>query len=112
MTRAGCTMDIALTRELFANCSAAAKELGIDADFAAKLDAAVTRLIPYQIGRYGQLQEWAIAFAEAKPRQRPMSHTHPLSPGNQIPPRPAPELVRAAPPSPEPRPANPRPCTG
>jgi alpha-L-fucosidase 2 len=96
MTSAGCTMDMALTRELFANCSAASKELGIDADFAAKLDAAVARLTPYQIGRYGQLQEWSIDFEEATPGQRHMSHMYPLYPGNQISPRRTPELARAA----------------
>jgi alpha-L-fucosidase 2 len=95
-TSAGCTMDMALIRELFANCSAAAKELGIDADFATKLDAAATRLIPYQIGRYGQLQEWSIDFEEATPGQRHMSHMYPLYPGNQITPRATPELAHAA----------------
>jgi alpha-L-fucosidase 2 len=87
---------MALTRELFANCSAASKKLCIDADFAAKLDAAVTRLIPYQIGRYGQLQEWSIDFEEATPGQRHMSHMYPLYPGNQITARRTPELARAA----------------
>jgi alpha-L-fucosidase 2 len=95
-TSAGCTMDMALIRELFANCTAAAKELGIDADFAAKLDATAARLIPYQIGRYGQLQEWSIDFEEATPGQRHMSHMYPLFPGNQITPRATPELARAA----------------
>jgi alpha-L-fucosidase 2 len=89
-------MDMALVRELFGNCSAAAKELGIDADFSAKLDAAVTRLIPYQIGRYGQLQEWSVDFEEATPGQRHMSHMYPLYPGNQITPRATPELAHAA----------------
>jgi alpha-L-fucosidase 2 len=96
MTSDGCTMDMALTRELFANCSAASKELGIDADFATELDAAVTRLIPYQIGRYGHFQEWSIDFEEATPGQRHMSHMYPLYPGNQITPRRTPELARAA----------------
>ncbi len=95
-TSAGCTMDMALTRELFANCIAAAKELNLDADFAAKLNAAIPRLIPYQIGRYGQLQEWSIDFAEATPGQRHMSHLYPLYPGNQITPRKTPELAQAA----------------
>ncbi len=95
-TSAGCTMDMALIRELFGNCSAAAKELRIDADFAAKLDAAVLRLIPYQIGRYGQLQEWSVDFEEATPGQRHMSHMYLLYPGNQITPRRTPELARAA----------------
>ena len=95
-TSAGCTMDMALTRELFANCIAISKELNIDADFAAKLNAAIPRLIPYQIGRYGQLQEWSIDFAEATPGQRHMSHLYPLYPGNQITPRKTPELAQAA----------------
>jgi len=42
------------------------------------------RLIPYQIGRYGQLQEWSIDFEEATPGQRHMSHMYPLYPGNPI----------------------------
>jgi hypothetical protein len=42
------------------------------------------RLIPYQIGRYGQLQQWSIDFEEATPGQRHMSHMYPLYPGNQI----------------------------
>jgi alpha-L-fucosidase 2 len=95
MTSAGCTMDMALIRELFSNCSAAAQMLGIDADFAAKLDAARIRLIPYQIGKYGQLQEWSVDFDESTPGQRHMSHLYPLYPGNQITPRATPELARA-----------------
>lgn len=96
MTSAGCTMDMALIRELFGNCIASAKELGIDADFAAKLDAARARLIPYQVGKHGQLQEWAIDFDEATPGQRHMSHMYPLYPGNQITLRGTPELAKAA----------------
>ena len=95
-TSAGCTMDMALIRELFANCIAAAKELNLDPDFAAKLNAAIPRLIPYQIGKYGQLQEWSIDFEEATPGQRHMSHMYPLYPGNQITPRRTPELAQAA----------------
>ncbi|HZY61782.1 MAG TPA: glycoside hydrolase family 95 protein, partial [Edaphobacter sp.] len=96
MTSAGCTMDMALIRELFANCIAASKELGVDAEFAAKLDAASKRLVPYQIGRYGQLQEWSIDFVEATPGQRHMSQLYPLYPGSQITPRRTPELAKAA----------------
>ncbi len=95
-TSAGCTMDMALIRELFANCIAAAKELNLDPDFATKLNAAIPRLIPYQIGKYGQLQEWSIDFEEATPGQRHMSHMYPLYPGNQITPRKTPELAQAA----------------
>jgi len=96
MTSAGCTMDMALIRELFANCITASKELGIDHDFAAKLETARTRLVPYQIGRYGQLQEWSIDFEESTPGQRHMSHMYPLYPGSEITPRSTPDLAKAA----------------
>jgi len=96
MTSAGCTMDMALIRELFANCIASAKELDIDAEFAAKLAAARDRLVPYQIGKYGQLQEWSVDFVESTPGQRHMSHLYPLYPGGEITPRGTPELAKAA----------------
>jgi alpha-L-fucosidase 2 len=89
-------MDMALIRELFTNCSDAAKELGIDEEFAAKLNAARARLIPYQIGKYGQLQEWSVDFDESTPGQRHMSHLYPLYPGSEITPRGTPELAKAA----------------
>jgi len=96
MTSAGCTMDMALIRELFTNCIDSAKELGIDAEFAAKLAAARNRLVPYQVGKYGQLQEWSIDFEESTPGQRHMSHLYPLYPGGEITPRGTPELAQAA----------------
>ena len=96
MTSAGCTMDMALVRELFTNCIDSAKELGIDAEFAARLKAARARLVPYQIGRWGQLQEWSIDFEESTPGQRHMSHLYPLYPGAEITPRGTPDLAKAA----------------
>jgi alpha-L-fucosidase 2 len=96
MTSAGCTMDMTLIRELFTNCIAACEELGVDGEFASKLDAAIKRLVPFQIGRYGQLQEWSIDFEEATPGQRHMSHLYGLYPGNQITPSGTPRLTEAA----------------
>ena len=52
------TMDIAIIRELFPHCIAASKMLGVDEDFRAKLETALTKLPPYQINRQGHLQEW------------------------------------------------------
>jgi alpha-L-fucosidase 2 len=95
-TSAGCTMDVALIRELFGNCIASAKLLGIDHDLYQQLEAALARLIPYQVGRYGQLQEWSIDFAESTPGQRHMSHLYPLYPGSQFTPQATPELAKAA----------------
>jgi alpha-L-fucosidase 2 len=91
MTSAGCTMDMALVRELFTNCIDSAGELGVDSEFAAKLGAARARLVPYQVGRYGQLQEWSVDFEESTPGQ-----LYPLYPGAEISPRGTPELAMAA----------------
>jgi alpha-L-fucosidase 2 len=96
MTSAGCTMDMALIRELFTNCLTASEALGVDVDFASKLSDAAKRLIPYQIGKYGQLQEWSIDFEESTPGQRHMSHLYGLYPGNQITPSGTAPLAKAA----------------
>ncbi len=52
------TLDVAIIRELFPHCIAASRLLNVDADFRAQLEAALTRLPPYQINRRGSLQEW------------------------------------------------------
>jgi alpha-L-fucosidase 2 len=96
MTSAGCTMDIALIRELFLNCVRSAKELGIDGEFVTELETARKRLVPYQIGKYGQLQEWSIDFKENMPGQRHLSHLYPLYPGAEITPLATPALAGAA----------------
>jgi alpha-L-fucosidase 2 len=95
MTSAGCTMDMALLRELFGNCIAAANELAVDDDFVVRLERARRKLLPYQIGRHGQLQEWSVDFDENSPGQRHMSHLYPLYPGCEFTPRNTPELAQA-----------------
>ena len=83
-TSDGCTMDLALISELFTNCIEAARILQLPPDFSARLQAARERLIPYQIGKHGQLQEWSKDFDEPEPGQRHMSHMYPLFPGGQF----------------------------
>jgi len=92
----GSTADMALTRELFENCVEAGRILGTDAAFGARLKAALPRLLPYQIGAHGQLQEWSRDFEEAEPQHRHVSHLYGLCPGNQITRRASPELFNAA----------------
>ncbi len=93
---AGCTMDIALIREIFSNCIEAAGILGVDAEFRSQLEKAKARLVPYQIGKHGQLQEWSKDFDEREPGHRHMSHMYGLYPGCDITPRRTPELAKAA----------------
>lgn len=95
-TSAGCTMDMALIRELFGNCIEASKLLKTDAALRDDLAKASARLLPYRIGKYGQLQEWSEDFEESTPGQRHMSHMYPLYPGWQITPRRTPDLAKAA----------------
>ena len=89
-------MDFALIRELFGNLIAAAEVLDADHDFAATLAATLKRLPDYQIGSYGQLQEWSVDFKENQPGQRHMSHLYPVYPGAEITPRNNPRLAKAA----------------
>jgi alpha-L-fucosidase 2 len=93
---AGCTMDIALLHEIFDNCRQAGAILGIDSDFAARLADARGRLPQYQVGKHGQLQEWAVDFDEDQPGQRHMSHLYPIYPGGEITPLSMPALAAAA----------------
>ena len=92
----GCTMDIALIRELFKNCIEAGEILGEDAELRSRLKKASERLIPYQIGKHGQLQEWSEDFDEAEPGHRHMSHMYGLYPGSEITPHAAAKLAQAA----------------
>jgi len=92
----GPTVDRVLLAELFGCCSAAARDLGVDADFAARLTAARGQLPPYQIGAHGQLQEWLEDHEEATPSHRHTSHLLGLFPFDQITPEETPELAAAA----------------
>jgi alpha-L-fucosidase 2 len=95
-TSAGCTLDLALIAEVFGNCESAAQILGVDQEFSVQLEGIRKRLPPYQIGSYGQLQEWSVDFVESEPEQRHMSHLYPIYPGSQITPQNNPRLAKAA----------------
>ncbi len=90
------TMDMAIARDLFANCIEASEALNIDQEFRKKLVDARGRLFPYQTGQHGQLLEWYKDFPEAEPGHRHMSHLFGLHPGRDITPRGTPDLAKAA----------------
>ena len=93
---AGATMDRALVWDLFTNTIEAAGVLGSDAPFIAKVREARARLIPYQVGSRGQLQEWATDFPEQDPLHRHFSHLFGVHPGREITREGTPELFAAA----------------
>ena len=92
----GPTMDIEITDQLFARVIEASEILNIDPDFRRRVIAARRRLPPLQIGKHGQLQEWAEDYDEPDPGHRHISHLFALHPGNRITPRGTPELAAAA----------------
>ncbi len=92
----GPTMDTEITRQLFTRVIEASAILGIDADFRAKVKAAKDRLQTFQIGKYGQIQEWMEDYEEKDPGHRHISQLFALHPGNQITPRGTPDLAKAA----------------
>lgn len=93
---AGVTMDNQLAFDIFNEVMTAAKILGVDQEFAAKLKAARDRLPPMQIGQYGQLQEWLHDLDSPDDHNRHVSHLYGLYPSNQISAYRTPKLFDAA----------------
>ncbi|MGP8246543.1 MAG: glycosyl hydrolase family 95 catalytic domain-containing protein [Bryobacteraceae bacterium] len=80
----GPTMDLAIVRELFRNCIEASELLDRDREFRQELNGKLARLLPYQVGNRGQMQEWPEDFEEREPKHRHVSHLFGLHPDHQI----------------------------
>ncbi|MEO7099415.1 MAG: glycoside hydrolase family 95 protein [Luteolibacter sp.] len=91
----GPSMDHQIIRALFANTAAAARVLGIDPELAEKLDATRREIVPSQIGKHGQLQEWTEDRDDPNNKHRHVSHLWAVFPGNEITPG-QPDLFSAA----------------
>lgn len=93
---AGPTMDHQIIRELFADTAEAAKILGVDAEFAAKLTKMRRQIAPNKIGKHGQLQEWMTDVDDPNNQHRHVSHLWAVYPGHEITPESTPDLCAAA----------------
>ncbi|TMD63070.1 MAG: glycoside hydrolase family 95 protein [Chloroflexi bacterium] len=93
---AGSTMDMTIIRDLCTHCIEASRILGIDSEFAERLEQTRAHLLVPQIGKYGQLQEWWEDFEEVEPGHRHMSHLFGLYPADQITLEHTPVLAQAA----------------
>ncbi len=91
----GATMDIMIIKELFTNCIATSKILGVDDDFAEILSSKIQNIQPYKIGTKGQLLEWDNEYKEVDSQHRHISHLYALSPGYEITKDKTPELFDA-----------------
>lgn len=93
---AGPTLDMALLWDLFTAAAEASKALRLDAGFRRDVLKARSRLAPFQVGRFGQLQEYLEDWDDPADAHRHLSHLYALYPGALITPRSTPELAQAA----------------
>jgi alpha-L-fucosidase 2 len=90
------TMDMSIIWDIFTNTIEASEVLGIDADFRKELIEKRSKLLPLQIGKKGNLQEWYKDWEDVEPKHRHTSHLFGLHPGRQISPLKTPEFANAA----------------
>ncbi len=91
----GTTFTHAVVREILLDCIAAARELGVDTDAAARWEAVLRDLPPYKVGRYGQLLEWSKDIDDPADQHRHVNHLYGLHPGHTISPLTTPALAEA-----------------
>ena len=80
----GSTMDASIIRDIFFDTAFAARTLGIDEDFANKLDSTRKKLRPLQLGKRGQIMEWSEDWDDPNDKHRHISHLYGLYPGSEI----------------------------
>jgi alpha-L-fucosidase 2 len=91
----GATADLAMIKELFWQTKRAAQILDVDRDFANRIEEALEKLRPYQVGKKGNLQEWYYDWEDVDPKHRHQSHLFGLHPGHHIDPLTTPDLANA-----------------
>ncbi|MBI5835241.1 MAG: glycoside hydrolase N-terminal domain-containing protein [Armatimonadetes bacterium] len=92
----GSVHDRAVIAELFGQVIAASRALEVEPDLRARVEAALAKLPPYEIGRNQQLLEWPYQDDGGETSHRHTSHLVGLFPFDQITPGTTPELARAA----------------
>lgn len=81
---AGPAMDHQIIRDLFRNCIAASRVLGLSSGFGHELELKYRQIAPNQIGKYGQLQEWLEDKDDTTDTHRHISHLWGVYPGTDI----------------------------
>ena len=89
-------MSQEIVHDVLTNVMRASEILGVDPEFRKRASDARARLLPLQIGKHGQIQEWSQDFDEPEPGHRHMSQLFGLHPGRQITVHGTPELAEGA----------------
>ena len=92
----GATFAHAVIRETLTDAIAAAEILGTDEELRNEWQQVLDNIVPYKIGRYGQLMEWADDIDDPEDHHRHVNHLFGLHPGRTISPLTTPELSEAA----------------
>ena len=92
----GPSMDSEILTVLFTDVIKASEILGTDKELAAQLAELIKRLPQPEIGKYGQIKEWAVDYDEAEVGHRHISHLFALHPADLISPEKTPKLANAA----------------
>jgi alpha-L-fucosidase 2 len=92
----GTTFTHAVIRENLIQAIAAANILGIDADKVAIWEGMLEAMVPYKVGRYGQILEWSTDIDDPNDQHRHVNHLFGLHPGSTISPITTPELATAS----------------
>ena len=93
---AGPSMDSEIITVLFNDVIKAAEILGKDGEFAERLAKLLERLPKPEIGKYGQIKEWAVDYDEVEIGHRHISQLFALHPADLITPVKTPKLADAA----------------
>ena len=92
----GPSMDSQILTVLFTDVIKAAKILGRDEAFAKQLAKMIKKLPQPDIGKYGQIKEWAVDYDEVEIGHRHVSQLFALHPADLITPAKTPKLADAA----------------
>ena len=92
----GATFVHAVVREILLDAIEASKVLGVDKKERKQWEHVLANLVPYKIGRYGQLMEWSVDIDNPKDEHRHVNHLFGLHPGHTVSPITTPELAKAA----------------
>jgi alpha-L-fucosidase 2 len=93
---AGPSMDSQIISVLFNDVIKSAEILDKDHDFAEKLKAMLEKLPQPEVGKYGQIKEWAVDYDEVDIGHRHVSQLFALHPADMITPEKTPKLADAA----------------
>ena len=92
----GTTFTHAVIREIMQQAIQSAQILKVDKKQVKEWQEVLDNLVPYKVGRYGQILEWSRDIDDPKDEHRHVNHLFGLHPGSTISPLTTPELAEAS----------------